>query len=75
MDRTEEKRIDYEAIQRFPHPWPIPDPVPWWRIIEKLQGDQLKKLAIKQLDIQVSVMEKQIELMHECRDVMKDARF
>jgi hypothetical protein len=64
--------IDWERI--IPKHVPIPDPIPWWRFLEKLQGENLRRLVDKQFEVQITVMEKQIELLRECQDIMRKAK-
>ena len=64
--------IDWERIH--PIPFPIPDPIPWWRFLEKLEGENLTRLVDKQFEVQITVMEKQIELMRECQAIVRKAK-
>ncbi len=42
--------------------WRVGDPAPWWKILEKLEINQLRELAALQLDFQMQAM--QLEMKH-----------
>jgi hypothetical protein len=48
--------------------WRIGDPAPWWRILERLEINQLKELAAMQIELQIEAAKleiRQLEAMQK----------